>query len=155
MELQILWAIPLAYAIHIAEESPRFVKWSKNYPKWFPDFNTRRFIFGNTVWMTYVLVSVILAIYHPETWTLMLGLSAASWIFANSWLHIFTTLKSGIYSPGVVTASMIYIPLPIYVYATVFNSGLLTPAVFTWSLIIGFAIMYVPMLLGRFVSLKR
>ena len=155
MALQILWAIPVAYAIHIAEEAPRFVNWTKSYPKWFPDFTTRRFIFGNSVWMTYVIVSVVLAIYHPATWTLILGLSTASWIFSNSWLHIVTTLRSGTYSPGVITASMIYVPLPIYVYATVFNSGLLTPTVLAWSIIIGFAIMYLPMLLGRLVSMKR
>ena len=31
MDLNILWFVPLAYFIHILEESPRFVPWAKEY----------------------------------------------------------------------------------------------------------------------------
>ena len=29
MDLNILWFVPLAYFVHILEESPRFVPWAK------------------------------------------------------------------------------------------------------------------------------
>ncbi len=98
-----LWLVPIAYFIHIIEESPRFVPWAKRYlgaPSTFAQF-----VFGNVVFMAYVLISVSLAIFYPSEWTLVLGLATAAWIFSNFLIHAVLTLYTGEYSPGVVTAS--------------------------------------------------
>ena len=81
MDLNILWLVPVAYFIHILEESPRFVPWAKKYlgaPETFGQF-----VMGNIIFMVYVLISVSLAIFYPSQWTLVLGLSTAAWIFSN------------------------------------------------------------------------
>jgi len=97
--------------------------------------------------MAYVLISVALATLYPREWTLVLGLSTAAWIFSNFLIHASFTLSTGEYSPGVVTASALYAPLSVYIYSNVMGSGLLSTTDILVSIIIGFAIMYVPTLI--------
>jgi len=145
MDLNILWFVPIAYFIHIMEESPRFVPWAKRYlgaPSTFAQF-----VLGNVVFMVYVLVSVSVAVFYPSEWTLVLGLATAAWIFSNFLIHASFTLYTGEYSPGVVTASAIYAPGAVYIYATFLGSGVLSPIGVIASIVIGFAVMYVPTLI--------
>ncbi|MTK63870.1 MAG: HXXEE domain-containing protein [Methanobacterium sp.] len=147
MNLTILWLIPVAYFVHILEESPRFVPWAMKYfgaPETFGQF-----IIGNIIFMAYVIVATSLAILYPNEWTLILGLSAAAWIFSNFLIHAYYTLRTGIYSPGVVTAGAIYVPVSVYIYSNFWVSGLLSNLDIALSIVIGFAIMYVPTLIQK------
>lgn len=149
MDLNILWLVPVAYFIHILEESPRFVPWAKKYlgaPETFGQF-----IIGNVIFMVYVLVSVFLAIFYPSQWTLILGLATAAWIFSNFLIHASYTLYTGEYSPGVVTASAIYAPVSLYIYYSLWASGIVNTLDIILSIFIGFAVMYVPTL----IQIKR
>jgi hypothetical protein len=140
-----LWLVPLAYGIHIIEETPRFVPWAKRYlsaPSTFAQF-----VLGNVIFMAYVLISVALATFYPGEWTLVLGLSTAAWIFSNFLIHASFTLYTGEYSPGVVTASALYAPISVYIYTSVLGSGILSNADILVSIIIGFAVMFVPTLI--------
>jgi hypothetical protein len=149
VDLNILWLVPVAYFIHILEESPRFVPWAKKYlgaPETFGQF-----IIGNVIFMVYVLVSVFLAIFYPSQWTLILGLATAAWIFSNFLIHASYTLYTGEYSPGVVTASAIYAPVSLYIYYSLWASGIVNTLDIILSIFIGFAVMYVPTL----IQIKR
>lgn len=147
MDINILWFVPVAYAVHIIEEAPRFVPWTKRYSWLFTSsFTVPKFILGNCLFMTYVLVSVLLAVIYPTEWTFVLGLSTAAWIFSNFLLHASITLYSGEYSPGVVTAGAIYVPVSLYLYSKFWESGLLTSSDIILSIIIGFTVMYLPQL---------
>ncbi|MFA5295542.1 MAG: HXXEE domain-containing protein [Methanoregulaceae archaeon] len=137
--------VPLAYGIHIIEETPRFVPWAKRYlsaPSTFAQF-----VLGNVIFMAYVLISVSLATFYPGEWTLVLGLSTAAWIFSNFLIHASLTLYTGEYSPGVVTASALYAPVSVYIYTNFLGAGILSTGDIIVSIIIGFAIMYVPTLI--------
>ena len=137
--------VPLAYGIHIIEETPRFVPWAKRYlsaPSTFAQF-----VLGNVIFMAYVLVSVFLATFYPGEWTLVLGLATAAWIFSNFLIHASLTLYTGEYSPGVVTASALYAPVAVYIYTYFLGSGILSNVDIISSIIIGFAVMYVPTLI--------
>jgi len=145
MDLNILWLVPIAYCIHIIEETPRFVPWAKRYfsaPSTFAQF-----VLGNVIFMAYVLISVFLATFYPGEWTLVLGLSTAAWIFSNFLIHASFTLLTGEYSPGVVTASAIYAPVAVYIYTTFLGSGILNSLDIILSIILGFSVMYVPTLI--------
>jgi hypothetical protein len=145
MDLNILWLVPIAYFIHIIEETPRFVPWAKRYfsaPSTFAQF-----VLGNVIFMTYVLISVFIASFYPSEWTLVLGLSTAAWIFSNFLIHASYTLYTGEYSPGVVTASALYAPVAVYIYSHFLRSGILNSFDIIVSILIGFAVMYVPTLL--------
>jgi hypothetical protein len=145
MDLNILWLVPIAYMIHILEETPRFVPWAKKYlgaPETFGQF-----VLGNIIFMAYVLISVSLAIFYPNEWTIILGLATAAWIFSNFLIHASYTLYTGEYSPGVVTASAIYAPVSLYIYYNFWVSGTLSTLDIILSVIIGFSVMYVPTLI--------
>lgn len=137
--------VPLAYFIHIIEETPRFVPWAKRYLSAPSTFG--QFVLGNVIFMAYVLISVSLATFYPGEWTLVLGLSTVAWIFSNFLIHASLTLYTGEYSPGVVTASALYAPVSVYIYTIVLRSGILSNADILLSIIIGFAIMFVPTLI--------
>ena len=145
MDFIILWLVPIAYFIHIIEETPRFVPWAKRYfsaPSTFAQF-----VLGNVIFMGYVLIAVFLATFYPREWTLVLGLSTAAWIFSNFLIHASLTLYTGEYSHGVVTASALYAPVSVYIYATFLGSGILSNADIIVSIIIGFAAMFIPTLI--------
>ena len=145
MDASILWFIPIAYCIHIVEESPRFVPWARKYlgaPSTFAQF-----VLGNVLFMAYVLISVSLAVVYPGEWTRVLGLATAAWVFSNFLIHASLTLYTGEYSPGVVTASAIYAPLAVYIYAAFVGSGTLSTLDIIASVVIGFSVMYVPTLI--------
>lgn len=145
MDVTILWLVPIAYFIHILEESPRFVPWAKRYLSAPSTFG--QFVLGNVIFMVYVLVAVCLATFYTREWTLVLGLSTAAWAFSNFLIHASLTLYTGEYSPGVVTASALYAPITVYIYANFWESGLVSTFDIIVSIIIGFAIMYVPTLI--------
>ena len=145
MDLNILWLVPAAYFVHILEESPRFVPWARKFlgaPETFGQF-----VIGNVIFMVYVLIAASLAIFYTSQWTLIIGLSAAAWIFSNFLIHAYFTLRTGIYSPGVVTAGAIYVPVSLYIFSNFWASGLLSTLDVVIAFIIGFAIMYVPTLI--------
>lgn len=145
MDLTMLWLVPIAYFVHILEESPRFVPWALKYlgaPETFGQF-----IVGNVIFMAYVIIATSLAIFYTNEWTLIIGLSAAAWIFSNFLIHAYYTLSTGIYSPGVVTGGAIYVPVSLYIYFNFWGSGLLSNLDILVSIIIGFAVMYVPTLI--------
>lgn len=145
MNFFLLWLVPVAYFVHILEESPRFVPWALEYlgaPETFGQF-----VLGNVIFMIYVIVATSLAIFYTNQWTLIIGLSAAAWIFSNFLIHAYFTLRTGIYSPGVVTAGSIYVPVSLYIYSNFWTSGILSTLDVILSLIIGFGIMYLPTLI--------
>ncbi len=147
MDLNILWLVPVAYFVHILEESPRFVPWAQKYigaPETF-----RQFIVGNVIFMAYIIIATSLAIFYPSKLTLIIGLSTAAWIFSNFLIHAYFTLRTGEYSPGVVTASAIYVPVSVYIYYNFLGSGLLNTLDIVLSIIIGFGIMYIPTLIQQ------
>lgn len=145
IDLSILWLVPIAYFIHILEEGPRFIPWAmKHYgaPK-----NFKEFLVGNIILMGYVLISVSLAIFYTNEWTIVIGLATAAWIFTNFLMHAYYTLRYGEYSPGIVTASAIYAPVTVFIYYNFTISGILSTTGIILSIIIGFAVMYVPTLM--------
>jgi hypothetical protein len=106
-----------------------------------------QFVLGNVILMAYVIIATSLAIFYTNEWTLIIGLSAAAWIFSNFLIHAYYTLRTGIYSPGVVTGGAVYVPVSLYIYSNFWASGLLSTLNIVLSIIIGFAVMYVPTLI--------
>jgi len=145
MDMYLLWLVPLAYFIHILEEAPRFVPWAIKYLGAPEDFT--QFVIGNVIFMVYVIIATYLAIFYQSEWTLIIGLSAAAWIFSNFLIHAYFTLRTGIYSPGVVTAGSIYVPVSLLIFYNFWISGILNITGIILAFIIGFAIMYVPTLI--------
>lgn len=146
-----LLTIPGCYAVHICEESLRgFVEWTRRYPGFFTrEFNRWRFWAGNFAFMTYV-VGGVLAARRRDDLGVTLGLSTAAWIFVNALVfHVFTTIDSKAYSPGLVTALVLYIPCFINVFRIARREGLLSTRRVFVAFSIAITVMFGPIVFRR------
>jgi hypothetical protein len=106
-----IFIVCLFYAIHMVEEfSFGFVEWADRY---FGRFDWKQNLLGNTIFFVFV-VAACWGYYENQTRYPWAGMSVIMWILANSFIHISCTALGREYSPGVVTATVIYIPCGIY-----------------------------------------
>ncbi len=119
----IIFLICLFYGLHMVEEfSLGFVPWADKY---LGKFDWKQNIIGNFIFFVCVAAACYLYYIDPTKY-LLAGMSAAMWILANSFLHISTTILGREYSPGVVTATVLYVPGGLYFLANWAGLGLLT-----------------------------
>ena len=110
---QAIWIIPIIYVIHFLEELPRFTDWAKEHIN--QAYTTKKFIRENMVMFVMVFIAVLVAIFLPIVGiTIVLAISVA--YFINMIFHSYFTLKTGIYSPGAITACIFFVPIPFYLY---------------------------------------
>jgi hypothetical protein len=96
--------------VHVIEEAPGFVAWFNSLVT--PRISQRSFLSVNgTALVITVLVAIVVATAHEP----VSGLFGAAWVgflmLANGLFHIVGTVALGRYCPGVVTATLLYLPL--------------------------------------------
>ncbi len=124
----------LLYALHMVEEfTLGFVEWADRY---FGSFDWTQNLIGNSIFFI-CLASVCYLYYRNPAKYLWAGMSAAMWVLANSFLHISSTLLGGEYSPGVVTATVLYIPGGLYFLVMWGRKGLMNWKNITLSFAVG------------------
>jgi hypothetical protein len=79
------------------------------------------------------------------TANLVLSLSVFSLVFINGVLHIRGSFVTRAYYPGVISGTLLYIPLTVYAYRVFLVSGRLTWLEFIASILLGALYMGVPM----------
>jgi hypothetical protein len=124
----------LIYALHMVEEfTLGFVEWANRY---FGNFDWTQNIIGNFIFFV-CLVFACYVYYKNPTRYLWVGMSAAMWVLANSFIHISSTILGGEYSPGVITATVLYIPGGLYFLIKWAKKGLLTWKNLALSFVVG------------------
>jgi hypothetical protein len=141
---QLIWLMPIVVLLHVIEELPRFPAWATRALRL--PYTRRKFVWENIVLFAILLASVALAAFWPVTTLagqagLVLVLSAAVSLFSNTIFHALLTLRTGIYSPGTVTACLLFPPLSIGVYYQAAVEGLLTIPVVGLSIVVGLAML--------------
>ncbi len=106
----------------VEEFTQGFVEWANRY---FGSFDWTQNLIGNSIFFVCLTFGCYLY-YKDSTKYLWLGMSAAMWVLANSFIHISSTILGGEYSPGLVTAIVLYIPGGLYFLAKWGRKGLLT-----------------------------
>lgn len=108
---RLVWLIPAAYALHIVEEL------TGDFPGWVTHtvggrFSDSGFVINNLVFMIIVLTVVSLYAHRPtpRRATVVLVWTSAN-LFWDALFHLSTTALFGVYSPGLVTAALLYLPL--------------------------------------------
>ena len=105
---------PLLFAAHIAEEAPGL--FSAGYVSWFNSFITPKlgesgFVQGN---IQPLLITTVLAALLARIGRLWMAYILLVWLshfmLANGLFHVIATLVQMRYSPGVVTATFLYLP---------------------------------------------
>jgi hypothetical protein len=120
----IFWTFVGAAAVHIVEEY--------YYPGGFPDFMQRfnprwapvTVTFAVVINALFLLLCLASAIIADRN--LSFSLSIASLLCFNGLIHIIATARSKRYAPGVVSGTMLYLPLSLYAYYFFARSGQLT-----------------------------
>lgn len=105
-------ALPIVFAIHVAEEAPGFVAWFNSLVT--PGITQRLFLSVNA---TALLITLAIASLVATSRNAGVCIVAVAWVgllmLANGALHLVGTLVHLRYSPGVITGSLLYLPLSI------------------------------------------
>lgn len=104
------WFCIVAYILHYAEEGPRLVRWfNEHHPMPGLQYTQKKLNVENALLFMLTCGMVFLLNLHPNDWLLRsLVLGIAFGYLINFLFHAVPTLKTGIYSPGVVTASLLF-----------------------------------------------
>lgn len=149
----LFWLVPVFLTLHNMEEAPFMEKWSKRLPvKIHPVVSTRQFVVAVTVLtiaafcLTYIGLEWLPV---PLGYQLILGVQAI--LFVNAFIpHLATTIRFRLYSPGVLTALLLNVPLSVYLFQRAMAEGILN-----WSqLWLLFGIAPFAMALLAFISLQ-
>jgi hypothetical protein len=113
----LLWLVPIFFAIHNMEEAPFMERWSKRLPFKVPvSYTTRQFIIAVIILtlggflITYWGIEYL---HNTTGYLIVLGIQAI--LFLNAFVpHIGSTILYRMYSPGVVSATLITVPFSIY-----------------------------------------
>lgn len=122
-------ALPVVFILHVIEEAPQFVSWFNSLVT--PTITQSTFLSVNAVGLVITLiVAAVVSIAHGP----VSGLIGAAWVgflmLANGLFHIVGTVALGRYCPGVVTATLFYLPLSLlFLRAVVCELGVPLPLV--------------------------
>jgi hypothetical protein len=158
---QLAWLSVIAYILHYAEEGPRLVGWFNDH--YFPGqrrkipvhYTQKKLNVENALLFSITGLNVILLNIYPDSLILQIGVLASGVGFAsNTFFHVIPTLRTGIYSPGVVTASMIFPPVLVIYIWKMSQDGLLTLPVVIAALVFGLVMLPLMILFVHGVLLR-
>jgi hypothetical protein len=126
---QLLWLIPILFAIHNLEEAPGMEKWTKRIPsRYSQPVTTRQFSLAVTLLTLLVLAVTILAVNYPENRLFYLIIfEFQTIILFNVFVpHLFTTIRFKMYSPGLISGIFLLLPFSIYFFHWALAEGYLS-----------------------------
>jgi hypothetical protein len=109
-----VWLFPAVYALHIVEE------YGTGFPAWMTrhmhaSMDKPGFLLNNALFMAILLATTAWASLSRSRLSAFVFLSWASGnLFWNFIFHLVTTLHADSYSPGLVTASLLYYPVSLW-----------------------------------------
>jgi hypothetical protein len=150
---RLLWLVPIFFALHNLEEAPFMERWSKRLPLKLPvSYTTRQFVVA-VIFLTIggFLVTYLGVEYLRNSIGYLIVMGIQAILFFNAFIpHIGTTIRFRMYSPGVVTATLITIPFSIYL-----SQRALAESMITWKQIwMLLAIAPFAMVLFAFIALQ-
>jgi len=143
-----LWLMPAAFAFHIAEET------LGGFPAWVGDqmhgsMSGPMFAVNNAVFMAILLAVVAWAARSRSRLSAFVCLAWASGnLFWDFWVHLLTTVFQGVYSPGLLTATLFYYPISLWVAWLAVRDQRLTRAGVACAFAVGCALMLLVMWAG-------
>ena len=104
----VLWLLPVAYVLHILEE------WLAGFPEWVAlvvgaPLSRSAFVAINAIAMA-AMIAAIRAATTREAYGWM-AIASASILFVNAFAHLFGSIVTRAYSPGLITGVVFYLPI--------------------------------------------
>lgn len=134
----IFWLIVGAAVVHVAEEY--WAGWVEWVGQIVPGVTMAQFAVVN---LLFLLLCVGAAI--APSGSVILRLSVASLLFVNVPFHLVPAIAMRAYSPGLVSALLLYVPLAAYAWYLYVRSGLLTMANTVAAALLGLLWMGLPL----------
>jgi hypothetical protein len=137
-----LWLMPAAFAAHIAEEffggfSHYVVAAMGGDPMPSPQF-----LLNNTLFMAILLTLSLWASRRPSRLSAFLVMAWGSGnLFWDFFVHLIYTVATGSFSPGLITATLFYYPLPPLIALLAIRQGRLPAGAMAGAFAIGAALM--------------
>jgi len=124
---EVVWFLPVATALHFPEEAPRFAAWAQKYTS--PHFTQAHWKRIHSIGFAYVLVFSAMVSFYPYR-PLVFLFFALCFLESglNAVFHLGATLYFRAYSPGVLTAIVLYPPLLWVATRTALSEELLSVA---------------------------
>ena len=136
-----VWLFPAVYALHIVEE------YGTAFPAWMTrhmhaSMDNAGFLLNNALFMAILLATTAWASASRSRLSAFVFLSWASGnLFWNFIFHLVTTIHFDSYSPGLMTASLLYYPVSIWGGVLAVREGRLGIAGVLGAFAIGAALM--------------
>ncbi|WP_051317105.1 HXXEE domain-containing protein [Ectobacillus panaciterrae] len=141
----LLWLIPVLFTIHNLEEALTMRKYGTEHFK-----KMQRGQFPAAVTILTLLVVVFIYFGTREEVGLVgrfLAIFGQASLFINALAHIIGTLRLRRYTPGLITAVLIYIPFSIYLFNIALQNNYITEKQLFFAFGAGI-IMQIPLVLG-------
>jgi len=138
---RLIWLMPAAFAFHIAEE------WLGGFAGWVTHvvggaMSDQVFIENNAFFMAVMLALTFFAAFARTRWTaVVLIVWSSANLFWDAVFHLFATAWWSVYSPGLVTATLFYLPISYVVGRASLKDGVMTRADFIGACTAGAALM--------------
>ena len=149
----IYWTPLVAAVLHIIEEfvfPGGFREWYSSYKPHIKKSISKRFLFLINAGLLVLCYDI--AALRENNISIVLWLAVMALLAANGLWHLRVVLKTKIYSPGVVTGTVIYIPLAIFGYIYFLQTGLTNTWIAIAAFIIGSSYQFWSNLFHRFRS---
>jgi hypothetical protein len=139
---QILWLMPAAFALHICEEGfGGFTRYVVEEMHGSP-MPGPLFLVNNAVFMAILVwLSVWATRSRSRSSAFLLMAWASGNLFWDFLVHLGYTISTGRFSPGLITATLLYYPIPFLVSAVALREGRLSYNGILGSFAIGAALM--------------
>ncbi|MEO8622658.1 MAG: HXXEE domain-containing protein, partial [bacterium] len=133
-----LWLPAIAVAAHLVEEfvwPGGFAAWYRWYwPKRAASVTTRLLVIVNVILVVLALLPPALGAtaYGYGYWLIVASIGAANAVF-----HLWATFRRRVYSPGVVTGTLLYLPLAMFGYRELLAGGMATAGTAAQAAVVG------------------
>jgi hypothetical protein len=134
--------LPCAFALHVSEEAPTFVEWFNSLVA--RHITQQLFLLVNAVAFGITCCVAFLLVAARDK---VSGLIGVAWVgflmLANGLFHLVGTVVHWRYSPGVVTGTLVYLPLSVLFIRAVVIECRVSPAAALLVALVGGIPMYV------------
>jgi hypothetical protein len=123
---QAVWFFCPAFALHVLEEWPRFTGWAKRHASL--QFTQRDYNVIHSAGLAASLLAALIVWHFPNRPVVFVFFAFvfAPTVFFNTVFHVGASVLTRSYCPGMITASVIYLPLFALITDLAHKEGLLS-----------------------------
>ena len=134
-----LLLFPLAVALHVLEEWPRFPAWARRFAS--PGYSDRAYVVTHVLAISLAVASTLLVRAFPTPWLVIpfFALVFGPGVLCNALFHAGASVLSRSYCPGALTGLALYLPLSALLATLAVREGLISLPALAGSLVVALA----------------